>query len=1121
MRKLRFEVLRSTTQGSELRFFGSDGKALGQRILDPAEIEILLQAVDESYAVGPASLDKLGQQLYDWLDGPERWMRRACEGALGLAIDIVVDGRLRHLPWELLAESGRFLCIDSLFTPVRRVSRFGAEPEVQNRPLRVLFMACSAEDTHPVLDFDSEESLVLKATDRQPIELKVEESGSVAGLAQEIVSFAGRHFDVCHLSGHAGVVKGKPRFLMEDEFGRRKDAEAEDLAGAFDGRWPRLLFLSGCRTGQAVDHGVLPSLCEALVLAGAPAVLGWALPVGDKAASIASAELYRQLAIGQGVDEAVSRTRQALYKKGLPDWHLLRLYADRTPLSALVTPLKTPGREALRVRRAEKVFIDERAENEVCPREYFVGRRRLLQRSLAVLTSNQESPLYADGLLLCGLGGLGKSSVAVRLCERLPGLSRWVWVGRIDEERFLGKFRKRIKDASELEHLDDRLPLKTRLCRLLEGSFAAAPAIFVFDDFEHNLEVRADGSFVVELAALDVLTSVLEAIHETASESRALITCRYGFEIPRPARLHCEALESMRGADLKNMLNRLAERQEGATVQWSCGTFALAAGNPLLLERMWTTVTAAHAGGGAAPSLALLVEDFRQEMRLSEWVARQGSEGRRVLALLSAFAWPVERTTLESVAASLPLDPHLDRAGAAGLVEIVRDSRRKTLRYYLSPLLRPLLASELMDTRRTEDWRSAAQQAVAYFQTHHRSDVAETRDVDLLVAACNLLIATHSHEAVARLLIEQLDPYLMGLGAYDQLIELHTEVSKVLATPQLRTLSAIEVANAQLARGEAELAAEILRSVTAASEIRDPQHEAIVLNNLGSCYLQLCDFDRAVAPLEEAAALSRREGWHSIEVLATANRAWCYEVMGDCARALRIFEAMRRWARERRMEAEEISCLLSVGNCRAALGAAEEAVSLFEEVLARLDGREALTWGTTLHSLAESLIDLGRLGAAIEAAETGREIGTRIASPKLQIECYSALARAFLLAGQARPAIDAARSAAQLGVPFYRPYADFLLGLAQLAEGESSPATRSWAVALAGADALLVKCKQNLMALETRALALAGMARNKGGPATGGDEEALRVIRELHSGYDLAGRAKRFDGLVGLLHQTR
>jgi Holliday junction resolvasome RuvABC ATP-dependent DNA helicase subunit len=82
-----------------------------------------------------------------------------------------------------------------------------------------------------------------------------------------------------------------------------------------------------------------------------------------------------------------------------------------------LTPLALGG--YLAHHSLHQVFLDKNAKTEVCPREAFVGRRRKLQHALRVLRAKQGSAHYADGLQLEGVGGLGKSSLALRLCQRL------------------------------------------------------------------------------------------------------------------------------------------------------------------------------------------------------------------------------------------------------------------------------------------------------------------------------------------------------------------------------------------------------------------------------------------------------------------------------------------------------------------------------------------------------------------------------------------------------------------------------------------------------------------------------------------------------------------------------
>ena len=51
-------------------------------------------------------------------------------------------------------------------------------------------MATSPEDVEPVLNYEREETTILEATERQPIELVVEESGSVLQLKNLVASLA-------------------------------------------------------------------------------------------------------------------------------------------------------------------------------------------------------------------------------------------------------------------------------------------------------------------------------------------------------------------------------------------------------------------------------------------------------------------------------------------------------------------------------------------------------------------------------------------------------------------------------------------------------------------------------------------------------------------------------------------------------------------------------------------------------------------------------------------------------------------------------------------------------------------------------------------------------------------
>jgi CHAT domain-containing protein len=249
MKILRFDVFENRL----LRLF--DGKSItpqAERALDAADVSALIGFVEKNYRQTGGDLPGVGRRLYDWLDGPaERWLADALNNSNGHALHIDVEERLRGLPWELLHDGKRYLSgtLPLPLTPVRRVRdacRDDVRPE--NRPLRILMMACSPDDVKPVLDYEGEEAILLGATAKQPIELVVEESGSLIGLQERVEAFGRDYFDVLHLSGHADVLDNEPVFLVEQETGGHEYATADKIAQAII-HWPRLVFLSGCKTG--------------------------------------------------------------------------------------------------------------------------------------------------------------------------------------------------------------------------------------------------------------------------------------------------------------------------------------------------------------------------------------------------------------------------------------------------------------------------------------------------------------------------------------------------------------------------------------------------------------------------------------------------------------------------------------------------------------------------------------------------------------------------------------------------------------------------------------------------------------------------------------------------------
>jgi len=586
--------------------------------------------------------------------------------------------------------------------PVRWVSdstvkKLTIEGEAENRALQVVFMATSPLDVKPVLDFEAEEARILSATKRQPLALTVEESGCLSELGYLVDGYDKDYFDVLHLTGHATLQDGQPRFITETATGEAFYASAEDIAQELQFRLPKLIFLSGCRTGQAGNSGSVPSMAEELLKSGAKAVLGWGQKVLDRDATAAAAAVYQELSGGKQITEALGCTYQALIKNKARDWHLLRLYAAGNLPGSLVTPLRTRGRKPAPPLSVTTQFLDPAGKVKVPTRESFVGRRRQLQNCLRVLSQSTDEV----GVLIHGMGGLGKSSLAARLCDRLPNFERVVWLGRIDEASLVSRLAEKLDDNEQrksLQNYDEEL--KYRLRRVFQQLHEEAkPFLLVLDDFEGNLETSpptplrsGEGSQVppfpcregglgglgrLQSEAAEVLKALVWAIRDNSTSHRIIITCRYDFEFTQLQFFHKQPLDALQGADLQKKFNRLTAFNAKSQVDEALKSQAqkLADGNPRLLE--WLDKILQNTTVDVAIILNRLAADpveLREQVLAEAQLAQMDTTMREMLSRGLVFELPVPRSALAAVCDTIAnLEHYINRAVALGLLEVSHD----------------------------------------------------------------------------------------------------------------------------------------------------------------------------------------------------------------------------------------------------------------------------------------------------------------------------------------------------------------------------------------------------------------------------------------------------------------
>ncbi|MEA5553660.1 CHAT domain-containing protein, partial [Anabaena cylindrica UHCC 0172] len=719
----------------------------GTRRLDTHELGNLIQQCEKDYYSQKKDdinqLQEIGRKLYSWLDGKEGWLRRALVENTDrrIYLDLIKTSEaqslnsdtqkialgLAHLPWELLQDD-RELLLNIL--PVRKVKQENRNAlGVQNRPLRLVFMATSPE--HPgvaTLQFEQEETNILQATKEQPLALVVEESGSVAELGNLVSSYDEGYFDVFHLTGHAVIYTeadfssllpaGKkikdytPCFITEDELGDVEFTTVEDLAKAFKKGFPPVVFLSGCHTGQIANQGTVPSMAQALVKAGAAVVLGWARPVFDRTGIIAAQALYQALATGATVEDAVKIAQQEMISQKCSDWHLLRIYRDTRPIAELVTPLNTRKREKLKFSHPENEFLDENNIVKVASQGEFVGRRRALQRGLKALRQTSDQ----IGVFIAGMGGLGKSSLAARLCTRVQlqrdNFQRVVLIGPVDEIGLIGKLANKYQRFAGVPALlnEPGISLQGRLQNFFEKieDELDKPLLLVLDDFEQNIPTAniEDGSLRMTTDAYQVLAAVCAALAENQAESRLIVTCRYlkADTLP-PHRLHLESLAGMGDGDINKIYRSWKEDVQQAVRKQRI--LKIADGNPRLLK--WL-VEVLQQPGLVADELLTKLENvqlkFRENILAETLLSGLEAEEKKFLARLSVFRLPVRGEIIENLHSNGRLG-FLPKLMSLSLVESATVYAGKSIEYRVTTILEQLLQPLLTEA----EWQTTYQTA--------------------------------------------------------------------------------------------------------------------------------------------------------------------------------------------------------------------------------------------------------------------------------------------------------------------------------------------------------------------------------------------------------------------------
>jgi tetratricopeptide (TPR) repeat protein len=796
---------------------------------------------------------------------------------------------------------------------------------------------------------------------------------------------------IVHLSGHGTVgLDGVGRFCFEDEAGNTDAHAAADLARLFGAHDVPCVFLNGCQTSQAAVAG----MCQALVQAGLPLALGWAASVADERATAFAETFYHELLAGEPVPAVAALARLRIQRVGLHPtasgrdeqqeltFLLPQLYAAR-PVEALFDP-----------QGPQEVYHGIETRYALLPggvkglTEGFVGRRREQQLLVPGLRTGK-----IKFLLLHGVGGQGKSTLATRLvdrlrgsgfdvravrCQRQPGQSAescgtGTAAAIVKEITLAAKWLKQPDFAATLEAEKDPVARMS----LAADALARLKCVLVLDNFEDVLELGPDNGWQIADQGLTAFYSRVQTQLTGAEGGRVVVTSRYA---PAGTQDDLAGVRLVKGLrDFKDYeFQKLLKRDERVAERTGRGElplpllerlYAFAGGTPRFLERLRTllrTFPAADLEAALEVGRGKLVEERDQYL--------EAHFGPKLFVLLSSAA----QTLLARLGLSpLPLPAEvlaaltgLDDAGLKapvrqvvdfGLLQVFEEKDLPTL--YLPPgVWRGWLAGRL-----TGDEATGAHGVLAAFW---RAALEQDREQEMRVSVLEGLQACRSHAKDAANRELRLWASVRLSDSWERIAEWRAARAVLVEIPQDERDGTVwhQLGTIDLNEGNHAAAREQLgKALAIRQQIGDRAGEAVTWNNLASIDLREGNYAAAREQLGKALAVLQQVGNRAVEAATLAQLAYIEVATGNYGEARNQYSKARDTLQEigdRHGEAATWYNLASIDRREGNYAAAREQLGKALAIRQQIEDRagEAVTWA----ELGSIDLDQGNYAAARE-----------------------------------------------------------------------------------------------------------------------------------------------------------
>lgn len=780
---------------------------------------------------------------------------------------------------------------------------------------------------------------------------------------------------------------------------------------------------------------------------------------------------------------------------------------------------------------------------------YFQGRRAETQQ---IATFLEDSTLRL--LSVVGRGGIGKT---VLVCRLLSGLERGqlpddggplsadgiVYLSangsrRVNLPNIYADLSKLLppKTATQLDtfYRNPRLSTELKMAELLQH-FTTGCVVLLLDNFEDLIDPETQQMTDRELdEALRALLSLPQ--HSV----KVIVTTRI---MPRelallePGRQRTQHLDDGLSPEDAEKLLRARDSDGKAGLRDAPAELLRAAGErtrgyPRALEALYAILAADR--DTTLPEILADTEHLLPanviEALVGEAFSRLDTTAQQVLQALAIYNRPVLPTAVEHL-----LQPFVANIkGGAVLARLVNMQfvREQGQRYYLHPVDRAYAFERIPPG--TADDREARVPPFSQLALLHRgaeyfkqSRLPEQKwqtidDVAPQLAEFDLRYAGQEYDMAAGVLLP-IKNLLHRWGYYRTSAELHELLRGRLSDYHLQQISLDHLGLAYQILGLYEQAiTSHTQALTLALEHKDIQGEGVSLSNLGQQWGDLGRPLQAMQYYEQALAIAQKVDDRHGEVVRLSSLGSCYQTLGQTEQAIQYQErALAVVQTQRIQQAEGIvksRLALSYGD----LGRFVEAFDYHQQALSFDQQRQdRFNEGVARVNLAITSLDTQQIDEAIQYAQSAIAISDEVSAPRLSSYANHFLALAQLYADnltEARPAAEAARL---YDAPDNNYTVLALLGVIALRQDDRAAAQATFKEAIREADGLIEHTPQLYRALDSRALALCGLALLEENPQhVSAAAETYRAARAVTSAAGIVGRVLRLHDALALLDTT-